>query len=131
MSCVVPGCKSGYGYQSKLPEGVRKHRFPKDPVIRDIWRKAIPRQNWEPTDSSIICSLHFHDSDYVSERQDNNQYRSQGPLKLRRLKSEAIPRIFPGTWGSLNLRTFLRECTYTRVSLSGRGIGPTTSTGSH
>ena len=96
MSCVVPGCKSGYGYQSKLPEGVRKHRFPKDPKIREVWRKAIPRQNWEPTDSSIVCSLHFNDSDYITERQDNNQYRSQGPLKLRRLKPDAIPRRFPG-----------------------------------
>ena len=99
MSCVVPGCKSGYGFQSKLPEGVRKHRFPKYPVFRAIWRKAIPRESWEPTDSSIICSLHFQDSDYVTERQDNNQYRSQGPLKLKRLKPEAIPRRFPGTGG--------------------------------
>ena len=95
MSCVVPGCKSGYGTKSKFPPGVSKHHFPKDEASRECWRKAIPRENWTPTDSSVICGLHFEESDFLSERDDKNVYRNNGDLKLRRLKKEAIPRLFP------------------------------------
>jgi hypothetical protein len=95
MSCVVPGCKSGYGTKSKFPPGVSKHHFPKDKASRDSWQKAIPREDWTPTDSSVICSLHFEESDFLTEREDQNNYRKKGELKLRRLKKEAIPRRFP------------------------------------
>ena len=68
MSCVVPGCKSGYG-SSRLPDGVRSHVFPKDPVKRATWVEAIPRKNWKPGQSAIICSLHFAESEFKTERQ--------------------------------------------------------------
>ena len=97
MSCVVPGCKSGYGTKNVFPPGVTKHRFPKDLELRKRWRDAIPRADWEPTDHSRICSLHFDDSDYNSQHQDSNKHRKNDPdLKVRRLKEDAIPRYFPG-----------------------------------
>lgn len=98
MSCVVPGCRSGYGTSGKLPPGVRIHIFPKEQKRRDLWTKAIHRANWKPSKKSAICSIHFDDSDYHSERVDSNIHRKvkQGQFKYRRLKDSAIPHIFPG-----------------------------------
>jgi len=97
MSCVVPGCKSGYGTKNQLPPGVRTHRFPKDLAQRKRWCEAIPRADWQPTDFSRICSLHFDNSDYFTEHQDSNKHRQKdSALKRRRLKPDAIPRYFPG-----------------------------------
>ena len=97
MSCVVPGCKSGYGTDNVYPPGVGKHRFPKNPLKRKRWANAIPRSEWEPTDHSRICSLHFDSSDYETVHKDTNKHRKTDPeLKNRRLKSTAVPRYFPG-----------------------------------
>jgi hypothetical protein len=64
MSCVAPGCKSGYGSDCKLPPGVTKHIFPKEDSARRAWIEAVPRDDWEPSNSSILCSLHFTDDDF-------------------------------------------------------------------
>lgn len=94
MSCVVPGCSTGYG-SSKVPEGVTQHQIPKDPLRRLAWQKAIPREDWVPSDRSLVCSLHFTPSDYEETSTDTNKYRKTN-LKLRRLKKSAIPTQFPG-----------------------------------
>lgn len=97
MSCVVPGCKSGYGTDNKIDPGVSLHRFPKDPELKKKWCSAIPRANWEPSDYSRICSLHFDASDYYNEHHDSNKYRKTGPeLIKKRLTPEAVPRYFHG-----------------------------------
>jgi hypothetical protein len=44
----------------------------------------------------VICSLHFTDADFKTERTDSNSRRKLGGLKSKRLKDSAIPRIFPG-----------------------------------
>ena len=93
MSCVAPGCKSGY--ESTLPAGVTSHRFPKNVESRQKWIKAIPRANWIPAPSARICSLHFEQSDFFSDRQDSNVYRKKTELTRRRLKPNAVPHIFP------------------------------------
>ena len=95
-SCVVPGCQSGYGTKNEFPEGVGKHRFPKDPRMRELWIKAIPRADWVPTVHSRVCSLHFVKSDFKVDRNDSNKNRNRGELKTRCLKKNAIPRVFPG-----------------------------------
>ena len=96
MSCVAPGCKSGYGSDCKLPPGVTKHIFPKDEISRRAWIEAVPRDDWEPSNSSILCSLHFTDDDFQIERCDTNPHRKNGDLKRRRLKKGAVPSVFAG-----------------------------------
>ncbi len=73
-----------------------KHLFPKNPVKREQWIKAIPRANWSPSATSVVCSLHFLKEDYKTERCDSNFRRKLGELKSKRLKDDAVPRIFPG-----------------------------------
>ncbi len=91
----IKGCKTGYG-NAKLPPGVSNHLFPRDPEKRQLWIKAIPRDDWIPSAKSVICSLHFSQSDFKTERTDSNSRRKLGELKRKRLKEDAIPRIFPG-----------------------------------
>ncbi|KAL1427134.1 hypothetical protein MTO96_017703 [Rhipicephalus appendiculatus] len=69
--------------------GISFHEFPVT-EIRQEWLKKISRQAegpgrqpWVPSDRSKICSLHFKPTDYKG-------------LKLRKLKADAIPSIFPG-----------------------------------
>jgi hypothetical protein len=104
MSCVAPGCRSGYGTSGKLPPGVRLHVFPKDLKRRDLWTKSIHRASWKPAKKSVICSLHFSEDDYHNERVDTNIHRKvkQGQFKYRRLKESAVPHIFPGLPGYLS-----------------------------
>lgn len=84
MSCVAPGCKSGYGSDCKLPPGVTKHIFPKETLARQVslkqelpqnmlqftvffqkaWIDAVPRDDWSPSLCSVLCSLHFTDDDF-------------------------------------------------------------------
>ncbi|XP_045452808.1 THAP domain-containing protein 1-like isoform X2 [Melitaea cinxia] len=41
------------------------NRFPKDPHLRDIWKKFCNnRLTWTPTRNSVICSNHFNTSDF-------------------------------------------------------------------
>ena len=105
------GCRSGYG-QEKLPEGVSAHIFPKDPIRRDLWIKAIPRADWIPAQNARVCSLHFEDSDYKGARKDSNPSRQLGELKTRQLKPDAVPRKFPGLPAYLSSLQMLCYATY-------------------
>ena len=96
MSCVVPGCRSGYGTKNKFPPGIGKHRFPQKQELREAWIKAIPRSGWSPSSHAVVCSLHFEESDFRLKRTDTNKHRQRGELKTRRLKTSAVPRLFPG-----------------------------------
>ena len=71
------------------------HVFPKDPGRRDQWIKAIPRKDWSPGKRSVVCSLHFEDMDFKVGRKDSNKRRKLGNLRIRCLKDDAVPRIFP------------------------------------
>ncbi|XP_042147466.1 52 kDa repressor of the inhibitor of the protein kinase-like [Ixodes scapularis] len=80
----VPFCKS----DRKRKLGISFHKFPANDDRRQAWLKAISRKDFVPNDkssSSVVCSLHFADSDYTL-----------GSTKLRRLKRDAVPSIFSG-----------------------------------
>ena len=93
VGCMAPGCKSGY--DGELPVGITCHKIPKDEEARKQWIKAIARENWTPSAAARICSLHFEEKDFISERTDSNPNRSRGDLQRRRLKPNVVPHIFP------------------------------------
>ena len=96
--CMAYGCKSGYkGHDSS---DVTFHAFPlKNKDLCDKWKRANPRQDFEPTKYSKMCSLHFKPSDFVDERRDTNKQRMKNyaddRLVRRYLKDDAIPSLFP------------------------------------
>ncbi|XP_045765228.1 THAP domain-containing protein 2-like [Maniola jurtina] len=75
--CASRSTKGGL----KAPE-LSFHRFPTCPEVRNAWLRAIRRENWEPKIHARLCSKHFEPSCYVSG------------LKIKRLKSDAVPTIF-------------------------------------
>lgn len=83
--CCVPFCKSDKKVHAS--RGVTFHEFPVS-NIRRKWIKVISRQGtdeepWGPSDRTVVCSLHFRESDF-----------RQG-LKIRRLNPDAVPSNFP------------------------------------
>jgi hypothetical protein len=81
--CAVPLCKGFGGF-----------RFPKDPILRKKWQVAIRRQAsgkklWKPTNTSVVCSKHFQESDFYQPKV------LYGEKRRRLLNKEAIPSVFP------------------------------------
>ena len=69
--------------------------------------RAIPRDSWEPTSNSGVCKQHFKLDDLALERTDTNERRKKKkePLALIRLRSDAIPTIFPNCPAYLSKET--------------------------
>ena len=101
----MPNCRSGYvtkteelqHQQSTPAAAVSFHSFPIDEDAKRKWLNAIHRQDFVPTKSSRICSLHFYENDFKVNSSDTNVSRkkvSTGTVQLRLLKHSAVPRIF-------------------------------------
>ena len=99
--CSAFGCTSGYKrkHDEATDPNVTFHAFPlHNKELCDRWVKANPRKGFVPSKHSKLCSLHFHASDFLTERTDSNVSRrlsavSEQPLR-RRLKPDAVPSIF-------------------------------------
>ena len=80
--CCVPKCNGTGGFL-----------FPKNPEVQKKWRIAIKRVNekkavWVPSKYSVVCELHFTESDFKEKN-------SAGfPHQRRFLKEGAVPSIF-------------------------------------
>lgn len=94
--CSAPNCRSGFGTSTE--EDVPVHKYPRDPLLREKWFKAVPRQIQTITNNSGICKRHFTSSDYKNEKADSNDRRlSKCPktLKYNLLKPSAVPSVWP------------------------------------
>lgn len=74
---------------AKKDPGIR-YEFPCDAERRTTWLNNISRQGtagkgarWEPSDRSLVCSLHFKDEDY------------KNTTKYKVLLPNAVPTVFP------------------------------------
>ena len=104
--CCVPGCHTDTGQLSTYEDSqgniikASVHKFPlKDAFLMRAWLRAISRDNFEPNEKSVVCSRHFNESDFVTESTDKKKSRRSKretlSNKRRRLKSGAVPSIFP------------------------------------
>ena len=101
--CCVPSCKSGYDSQATPPTvKLAFYRFPPEPGIRHTWIRNISRSEQEPNDYSRVCSIHFKDSDFQTERTDkrfkskkNSGQTRPAELQRRLLLQDAVPSVFP------------------------------------
>ncbi|XP_013148638.1 PREDICTED: uncharacterized protein LOC106111171 isoform X1 [Papilio polytes] len=60
VNCAVYMCKRRSKTSNLRKDNVSYHKFPRDPVTRQAWRKFCNRNNkWHPTATSAICSDHF------------------------------------------------------------------------
>ena len=98
--CTAFGCKSGdYKHTDKNRPKITFHSYPTDKELIAKWIKANPREGFEPSKHSRLCSLHFQPTDFVDVSKDSNGTRKklqpEKPLLLRYLKKDAVPSIFP------------------------------------
>lgn len=84
--CAVFGCRTGY--RGELNNNISLHSFPhKNVDLMNSWLNRISRDaNFIPSKNSRVCSLHFTDDDFVTERHDSNKSRS------KKLAEKALPR---------------------------------------
>lgn len=61
------------------------YRFPfSRPEILKLWIKAIGRENWTPTKTTVLCGAHFLKTDYLDKP----------GCTQKSLKLDAIPTVF-------------------------------------
>ncbi|KAL0831487.1 hypothetical protein ABMA28_002284 [Loxostege sticticalis] len=69
-TCVVKWCKNNSTLQNKS-QGITFHKFPsgnekwKDSWIRII-RNCRGQEDWSPSTSSVVCSIHFDQNDFYT-----------------------------------------------------------------
>lgn len=54
----MPGC-AAVGCTNSAKKGFLMKRFPKDPQRRKAWAVKMRRDNWFPTDSSVLCEVNI------------------------------------------------------------------------
>lgn len=89
--CVAAGCSKTY------KDGVSLFLFPKDPQMRKKWADQVKRtrDKWDgPTDHSVLCSCHFEEHCFEAEMRLAESLGVEYKKKSR-LKSDAVPTIFP------------------------------------
>ncbi|XP_061604214.1 uncharacterized protein LOC133465423 isoform X1 [Phyllopteryx taeniolatus] len=79
VCCVAVGCST------RFKQGVRMHRFPRNPERRRLWEIQVKRVGWKPHNNSLLCDKHFDDT----QRELNHPEK---PLKWN-----AVPNIFAHT----------------------------------
>lgn len=71
--CSAVGCRNGY--EKNTDKSLSFHSFPKDEFTKSAWLRRLRRENFEPTVYSRLCSEHFTEHDFITERQDSKSSR--------------------------------------------------------
>ena len=93
-SCCAPGCENRWSKRF----GLSFYLFPADPVKRARWVAAVSRKNWEHTEYSWLCSVHF-----VSGSKSNDK-----------LSPDYVPSIFSHTKSPIKRKAEQNLHAYTR-----------------
>ncbi|XP_018398114.1 PREDICTED: ankyrin repeat domain-containing protein 26-like isoform X1 [Cyphomyrmex costatus] len=81
----MPGC-AAVGCNNRSEKGYIMKCFPRDPKLRKIWQDRVARADWEPSNNSFLCHVHFDSKEW--------SLTPDGKLRLNR---NAIPSIFTVT----------------------------------
>lgn len=96
--CCVPGCTSNCNSSiKKQGRSITTFSFPKNEEKRKLWIRAIPRSNWVPCKTAVVCCKHFFAADIISHDKFLLPDGTIQPLALRnpKLKEDAVPSVFP------------------------------------
>ena len=95
--CFVSGCKTGYQSNKEVEAEMAAKgtpisifMFPKDDTLRNKWLHKISKDDDEKIVAKMyVCSLHFKEEDYKTERVCRGTERP-----VRSLKKDSVPTIF-------------------------------------
>ena len=97
--CAAVGCKSGCSPEDNADIKATFHSFPlKNEYLLKQWLRRLPRKDFTPSKHSVLCSLHFVNSDFITSSTDSNFDRKRKrstSLQNRYLKRDAIPSVWP------------------------------------
>ncbi|XP_047110974.1 uncharacterized protein LOC124787987 [Schistocerca piceifrons] len=106
--CCVPRCRGNYENKPR----VAVFSFPKSTELQQKWISAIHRENFQVTQNSKVCELHFTEDLILkhSEYFDSSTGKKYSvPLPKPRLKTGAIPSILPNCPKYLSSASCSRE----------------------
>lgn len=92
VRCAIFGCNSDPQCKN-FESGTSFFRFPKDKVLRNIWKTKCYRNDEFNTENSRICSKHFDSNKDYSR---NLKYQLLGiplPPRIRKLNPDAVPTL--------------------------------------
>lgn len=78
----MPGC-AAVGCHNRSEKGYIMKCFPRDQKLRKLWQERVARADWEPSNNSFLCHVHFEPEEWVVTQ--------KGRI---RLKKTAVPSIF-------------------------------------
>ncbi|XP_066586747.1 putative leucine-rich repeat-containing protein DDB_G0290503 [Prorops nasuta] len=78
----MPGC-AAVGCNNRSEKGYIMKCFPRDAKLRKIWQERVGRADWEPSNNSFLCHVHFQPQEW--------SITHSGRIKL---KKGAVPSIF-------------------------------------
>lgn len=81
----MPGC-AAIGCNNRSEKGFTMKCFPRNPKLRKIWTERVSRADWEPSNNSFLCHVHFEADQWTITQ--------GGRIKL---KKNAVPSIFTVT----------------------------------
>ncbi|XP_034181209.1 uncharacterized protein LOC117604822 [Osmia lignaria lignaria] len=81
----MPGC-AAVGCNNRSEKGYIMKCFPRNPNLRKIWQERVARADWEPSNNSFLCHVHFQPQEW--------SITQSGRI---RLKKNAVPSIFTVT----------------------------------
>ncbi|KAJ8686954.1 hypothetical protein QAD02_022748 [Eretmocerus hayati] len=93
----MPGC-AAIGCNNRSEKGFTMKSFPREPLIRAIWKHRVGRADWEPSNNSFLCHAHFEPN--------QRQVTQNGKVKLKR---DAIPSVFTITSTRKSIRKRSKE----------------------
>lgn len=90
--CVAGGPGNVSCTNNSKTKGISMHMFPRDDSIRDKWVRFVRRHraDWQPSKTSVLCSVHFDISDF-EQRPDLNLGGAESFKTKRWLKKNAVP----------------------------------------
>ncbi|KAM9323701.1 THAP domain-containing protein 6-like isoform 1-T1 [Pholidichthys leucotaenia] len=92
--CAVVGC-ANKGNRQMREQGITFHKFPKDKDRRFLWKAALRRKDFEPSNCTVICSHHFKPEDFDRTGQTTRIREGVVPsifFSLPRIKALGKPR---------------------------------------
>lgn len=81
----MPGC-AAVGCNNRSEKGYIMKCFPRDPKLRKLWQERVARADWEPSNNSFLCHVHFKPEEW--------SITQSGRIRLKR---DAVPTIFTVT----------------------------------
>nr|XP_033329493.1 uncharacterized protein LOC117222098 [Megalopta genalis]XP_033329494.1 uncharacterized protein LOC117222098 [Megalopta genalis] len=95
----MPGC-AAVGCNNRSEKGYIMKCFPRDPKLRKVWQERVARADWEPSNNSFLCHVHFEPQEW--------SITQTGRIKLRK---NAVPSIFTvtSTRKSPKKKTIIKE----------------------